>query len=194
VSSPKESNKKITAVVLAAGLGSRFQGHKMMHPIDDLPMAIRSALKVKPHADKLVVVVQPNDQELKHALDQHGINYIENPNFKDGMGSSISTAANHLSKNSHLMLCLGDMPFIQELTYTSLIGAFLKSNEEKIVRPVFTTLDKTVPGHPVIFPSHLVSNLMDLKGDTGPKSILKNHQPLLVDTNDEGAIKDIDTL
>lgn len=194
MSSPNPSDNKITAVVLAAGLGTRFHSHKMMHPINGVPMALCCALNVQPYADDVLVVVQPNDQELKQALQQHRITYIENPDFKEGMGSSISAAARHLSKDSHLMLCLGDMPYIQAVTYRSLINTFLESNEEKIVRPVFMTQDKTVSGHPVIFPNHLVSYLMNLEGDTGPKSLLKSHQPLLVDTNDEGTIKDIDTL
>lgn len=188
------SNKKITAVVLAAGLGSRFHGHKMMHPIEGVPMAVRCALNVKPHVHELLVVVQPNDQDLKQTLQQHSITYIENPDFKEGMGSSISAAARHLSKDSHLMVCLGDMPYIHAVTYRSLIDTFLENNEVKIVRPVFTTQVKTVSGHPVVFPNHLVSRLMNLEGDTGPKSLLKSHQPQLVNTDDEGTIKDIDTL
>ena len=186
-------SNNVTAIILAAGKGSRFNGHKMMHDINGTPMAIQSALNAKPHVDNVLLIVRPKDKTLKIALKEYNLPYLENPDFESGMSSSIVTAINHIPVDQNILLCLGDMPFIRPDTYRTLIETF-KSNEAKqIVRPVLSLEHSdAVPAHPVLFPAFLQADLKKLKGDEGAKSILKTHKPVLVKTYDEGVIKDID--
>ena len=83
------TGEKITAVILAAGKGTRFNGHKMMHDINGIPMAIRSALNAQPHVHHVLVIVRPQDDILKRALDKYHLSYMENPDFDKGMSASI---------------------------------------------------------------------------------------------------------
>lgn len=188
-----KSANHITAVILAAGKGTRFNGHKMMHDINGTPMAIRSALNAKPHVDRVLIIVRPEDVTLKKALDACNLPYVENPDFKDGMSSSIRIALTHIQEDQDILLCLGDMPFISSDTYRQLIECFKENDSNKIVRPVFISEESnSIPAHPVLFPALLQEELKKLRGDGGAKSILKIHKPVLIKTSDEGVIKDID--
>ena len=188
----KHSNN-VTAIILAAGKGSRFNGHKMMHDINGIPMAIQSALNAKPHVDNVLLIVRPKDKTLKIALKEYNLPYLENPDFESGMSSSIVTAINHIPVDQNILLCLGDMPFIRPDTYRTLIESFMANEAKKIVRPIFSLEHSdAIPAHPVLFPAFLQPDLKKLKGDEGAKSILKTHKPVLVKTYDEGVIKDID--
>ena len=183
----------ITAVILAAGKGTRFNGHKMMHDINGTPMAIRSALNAQVHVNNLVVIVRPQDSALKQALNTHQLPYLENPDFENGMSSSIITAINHIPEDQNILLCLGDMPFVSPDTYGKLIESFKENDSNRIIRPLFLSDEsKSIPAHPVLFPASFQQALKQLIGDEGAKSILKIHKPVLVKTSDEGVIKDID--
>ncbi|WP_448215087.1 nucleotidyltransferase family protein [Endozoicomonas sp. 2B-B] len=185
--------EKITAVILAAGKGSRFNGHKMMHEINGIPMAILSALNVQPHVNQVLVIVRPQDDILKHSLDKYGLAYTENPDFERGMSSSIVIAINNIPEDQNILLCLGDMPYIEFDTYRQLIKSFKNNEYKKIIRPIYQSEDSDpVPAHPVLFPAFLQSDLTLLSGDEGAKSILKIHKPILLETSDEGVIRDID--
>ncbi|MGO0309434.1 nucleotidyltransferase family protein [Endozoicomonas acroporae] len=183
--------EKITAVILAAGKGTRFNGHKMMHDINGIPMAIRSALNAQPHVHHVLVIVRPQDHRLKRALDKYRLAYTDNPDFAQGMSSSIVQAIDHIPDDQHILLCLGDMPHIEPDTYQCLIAGFRKHEFKKIIRPIYQSEDP-IPAHPVLFPAFLQADLKLLSGDAGARSILKIHQPILLETSDEGVIKDID--
>ncbi|WOG28083.1 nucleotidyltransferase family protein [Endozoicomonas sp. 8E] len=185
--------EKITAVILAAGKGSRFNGHKMMHEINGIPMAVVSALNALPHVNQVLVVVRPQDDILKRALDTYGLSYTENPDFEKGMSSSIVIAIDNIPEDQNILLCLGDMPYIEFDTYRHLIKSFKNNELKKIIRPIYQSEDSDpIPAHPVLFPAFLQTDLTLLSGDEGAKSILKTHKPILIETSDEGVIKDID--
>ncbi|WP_257266374.1 nucleotidyltransferase family protein [Endozoicomonas sp. ONNA2] len=190
-SETSNTDETITAVILAAGKGTRFNGHKMMHDIHGIPMAIRSALNAQPHVHHVLVIVRPQDDILKCTLDKYHLSWTENPDFAQGMSSSIVQAINHIPDDQHILLCPGDMPHIKVATYQRLIESFRKHEFKKIIRPVYPSEDP-IPAHPVLFPAALQADLKLLSGDEGAKSILKTHQPMLIETLDKGVIKDID--
>ena len=54
---------------------------------------------------------------------------------------------------------------------------------------------RKTPGNPVIFHNCFVSELMELQGDTGRKSVLKRHidEVFFYETEDPGELEDWDT-
>lgn len=188
----------ITAIVLASGLGSRFGGDKLLKNIPynkdlALPIGLISALNVRPHVDQVICVVRPHDIQLQQLFQIQGFQTIDNPNFKEGLSSSIRTGVLACAKDSHYLICLGDMPYIQSNTYQSLITRFLnhtKDQTKTIARPMFNENHKQ--GHPVIFSNDFKKALLSLSGDNGGKSILKKNDVLTVNLNDHGILDDID--
>lgn len=196
----------ITALLLAAGLGSRFQGHKMLHPVialngETLPMALASANQVSPHVHQVVCIVRPEDSALKNQLERAGYTTLDNPEYKSGMASSIVTGVSNIPADHHIMICLGDMPFIQGTTFETLLREFYECREEKITRPIWiedqSPLNESAThalGHPVIFPSRTRNALLGLKGDNGAKSVMEQYGVQLVAVDDKGVTQDVDHL
>lgn len=164
-----------------------------MHDINGIPMAIRSALNAQPHVHHVLVIVRPQDDILKRALDKYDLSYTENPDFDKGMSASIVKAIDNIPDDQNILLCLGDMPHIEVDTYQHLIKSFRKHEFKKIIRPIYQSEDvDPIPAHPVLFPASVQADLKLLSGDEGAKSMLKIHKPILLETSDEGVIKDID--
>jgi molybdenum cofactor cytidylyltransferase len=125
-----ENSASITAIVLAAGLGSRFGGDKLLTPIQlnsadqALPLGVVSALNIKPHVDNVICVVRPNDLTLKQQFASHGFSTVDNFDYKQGLSSSIITGVKACNDNSHYLICLADMPYILSPTYSAIIKSF----------------------------------------------------------------------
>ena len=195
----------IGGIVLAAGLGRRYGGDKMLHPItvnqSTLPMGVVSARNLTPHVNTLVCVVRPEDFQLQHALDAQGIKWVANADYQSGMSSSIKAGVNALSDCDYVLIALGDMPFIRHSTYANIHTLVCQNGmlggTAPIIQPVFKqTSGALKPGHPVAFPSSYFNALSRLTGDTGAKSILQeaanNNRLTHYDCSDEGILIDID--
>lgn len=189
----------ITGILLAAGMGSRFGGDKLLHALEgDLEIGLRSALNLKAHVDRVICVVRPSDHALKTLYRKNGFTVIENPQHLQGLSTSF-IAGIHASPNSdYWMLALADMPFIQHTTYEQLIQRLpeLPHNSPPIIRPrLIHQGSSPQAGHPVLFPQCFKGELLNLKGDSGAKALFKAHPEQInwLDTSDHGIMKDIDT-
>lgn len=192
-----ESNP-ITAIVLASGLGTRFGGDKLLKniPYDEnlkLPIGLISALNIKPHVDNVICIVRPNDLKLKQLFQVQGFHTVDNPDFEQGLSSSIKAGILACQENNHYLICLGDMPYIQANTYQASIAHFLqglKTRPNTIVRPVLKENNKA--GHPVIFSNTFKGQLLNLVGDDGGKPVIKQNGFSPIAVNDKGILEDID--
>ena len=198
------STNTITAIVLASGLGSRFGGKKLLHKliINDKPplaLGVISALNVKPFVDHVICIVQPEDKVLKQQFEFHDFTTVDNPDFKQGLSSSIKAGIRFCQNNykyassNHYMICLADMPYIEANTYKAVTKQFkarIKTHANTIIRPVLT--DNKKAGHPVIFSNKFETELLNLSGDDGGKPIVKQHGVDSVIVDDAGVLADID--
>ena len=192
---------KVTAIILAAGKGTRFGGDKLLHEIkvetnphevSKKHIGLISALNVKPHVDEVICVVRPEDTSLIKVYKQHHFKVITNPNYRSGMSSSIRVGIENAKPNHHIMVCLGDMPFIKAASYQSILTAFF-SHPALMCRPIFKSQDgETLPGHPVIFSQDAKPLLLTLNGDTGAQTMMRSLSNYKLALNDIGVVSDID--
>lgn len=181
----------ISAIVLAAGESKRMGKVKQLLPFAQstvLEQVINNLLESK--LDEIIVVLGYQAQKIARKIGSNHVKIVINPNFKQGMSSSIKCGLSQIDKRAEaIMIMLGDQPLIGKEIVDTLIEMFLKSNQGIIV-PVY----EGRRGHPIIFDVKYKSELLSLKGDIGGRKVIETHlQDILeVEVNSPGVIIDID--
>jgi len=198
----------IVGVVLAAGLGSRFGGDKLLHPVhipsakEPVAMGLQSALNLQSYVDEVICVVRPDDSELIALFLQQGFKVCPSENHLDGLSASLMAGIRASAEADMWWLALGDMPFITAPSYLAIqqeIVHQLQQPEQTRQIVQACSQDSTgaiKSGHPVIFPQRLKEALLELSGDEGARSLVKKEgrQIKQVLLNDAGIHWDVDKL
>lgn len=181
----------ISAIVLAAGESKRMGKVKQLLPFAQstvLEQVIKNLLESK--LNEIIVVLGYQAQKIARKIGSNPVKIVINPNFKQGMSSSIKCGLSQIDKRAEaIMIMLGDQPLIGKEIVDTLIEMFLKSNQGIIV-PVY----EGRRGHPIIFDAQYKSELLSLEGDIGGRKVIETHlQDILeVEVNSPGVIIDID--
>lgn len=178
----------ITAVLLAAGHGERFGGHKLLAPVGGVAMAVRVARTLAGVVDQIVAPVRPSDLALASLLRAEGVDTVACPEAAGGMGFSIACGVRASPAARGWLIVPGDMPFIAQATLTRLrqeldAGAALVAPTHGGRR-----------GHPVGFAARFGAALVALTGDIGARGVLAGHARELVTIpcDDPGILQDVD--
>lgn len=184
-----EKSKNLAIIILAAGKSSRLGSiTKQLLKYREkslLKTAVEKALEI---SNDVYVVLGHEKENCKKEIENLNVNILFNPNYENGLGSSISFGISHTKnyKNSMILLC--DQPFIT--TY------YLKSMCEKIDNhTIISSLyeNENTPSVPAIFPLQYYKKLLELNEDKGAKSLLKNEYSISLKLEKKHSI-DIDTL
>ncbi|MDP3609782.1 MAG: nucleotidyltransferase family protein [Methylophilus sp.] len=182
-------------ILLAAGFSRRFgAANKLLHPLPDgRAIAIASAEHLITALPVSVAVVREGNQSLSDALKALGFHVVYCESDATQMADSLVLAIRYAAALSATargyVIALADMPFIAPSTINAVANALAQGAE--IVIPTYA--DK--PGHPVGFSTKYKEALLQLSGDEGARSIIKQHidKVLLLDCDDTGILADIDT-
>ncbi|MES2830485.1 MAG: nucleotidyltransferase family protein [Pseudomonadota bacterium] len=179
----------IVGVLLAAGAGTRFGSHKLMHPLaDGTPMAVAAASALQPACDHLVAVIRPGDDDLAAILIGTGCEIVWCSEAEGGMGHSLAAGIRATASASGWIVALADMPFITHAS-NKLVAANLRAGA-RLVALQF----QGKQGHPVGFSQAWRRQLIVMSGDRGAKILLEKHRQHLVlcSVDDPGVVWDID--
>ncbi|WP_035454137.1 nucleotidyltransferase family protein [Alicyclobacillus herbarius] len=172
----KQRPKRIAGIILAAGRSTRMGRPKPLLDLDGKPFVRRVVEAAKAGGlSPLVVVVGPHAEEVRERVE--GIpdtNIVVNPNFADGMSSSLVTGLTQVAQVCDAaMILLADQPLLPAFVIQDLCQRYRAdwAKGTRIVRARYAG----VPGHPVLFDRSLFPELFQLTGDTGAKSILMRH-------------------
>lgn len=124
-------NKKIGAVILAAGKGKRMQSElpKVMHLLKDRPLIsyvveVVKALKIRP------VVIVPDDNTMVREYFGRKVGYAVQTE-RLGTGHAVSMSKKNLfGKVQHIIVLYGDMPFITTASLNNLIEEHLSKKNK----------------------------------------------------------------
>lgn len=186
-----------TVIVLAAGLGSRFDGqrHKLEQALDDDAHHASSVLAVTighAIASRLPVLVvttaalEPLARSQVAARDVIVVPAAA-PIRGRGIGDSIAAGVAARSDAAGWLILPADMPRVQPATLQAVARALAQ-------HAVSYAQHAGRRGHPVGFAAELYSELVMLSGDEGARRLVARYPAHGVDVDDPGALIDIDTV
>jgi molybdenum cofactor cytidylyltransferase len=167
---------KPTVIVLAAGNGERFKASgathdKLLAPLCGQP--VRAHVLAAVHASGLPW----------HVVERAHTAHLVNP----GMGDSIACGV-AATPHAHGWLILpADLPLIQAST---LLAVAQSLHTHTVVVPLYQGRQ----GHPVGFAASCRSELRQLHGDHGARSVVAHNDVFRLEVQDEGCVLDVDTV
>jgi molybdenum cofactor cytidylyltransferase len=189
-----EGNRKVAAIVLAAGRSTRMGGpNKLLAELNGRKLArIATERALASKAQEVIVVTGHQADLIEQALAGLKVKFVRNPDFAAGLASSVKAGIAAVSSDADgAVVCLGDMPLIDAGLIDRLIDAFAPDRGQLIVVPVA----EGRRGNPVLWSRRFFKELMTLEGDIGARHLIAKHAEAVaeVPVEGEGAFLDIDT-
>ena len=185
---------QITFVIPAAGASRRMGDRdKLLEPVDGVALLRGVAARALAVSGDVIVTLPSATHPRAEVLEGLAVRQIPVPDAADGMSASLRHATAAVPDNAEGVLILpADMPDLTEDDLRQVMQAFEDASGEFLVQA--TGADGT-PGHPVIFPTDLMSEFKLLTGDAGARTILKanRHRLIRVALPGEHALTDLDT-
>lgn len=178
------------AVILAAGLASRFGGGKMRAEVNGVPM-LQHVLDLCAVAElRPVIVVLGNDaDQIEEAVAWRGETRVRNPDPSRGISSSVAAGLGELRDDvDRALVLLGDQPFLT-LENVRVITAAPTRPAKPIVVPRYDGM----PGNPVLLERQAWPLANALHGDRGMSQLFTTHPELVRYVDVDTASADIDT-
>ncbi len=184
-----KNSKDLAVVILAAGISSRLGDITKQLLVYKNETLLKIAVKKALEISKDVFVVLGHEREkCKKELEGFDVNIIYNPNYKKGMGSTLSLGIKNTKEFNYTMIILCDQPFIPISHFQA-----LKENiqNENIIASLYEK-NKSAKV-PAIFPKKYYDELLKLDADFGAKEILQKESCINIQLEKDFCI-DIDTL
>ena len=184
---------KIGAIVLAAGTSSRMGANKLLMDIAGKPMirCVAEAVAAS-HVDPVVVVTGRAPSDVEAALAGLPVKFVNNPDFANGLSTSLKTGLNTLPEDCDgALVLLGDMPGVDRALIDRLIAAFDPAEARTIC--VATRHGKR--GNPVLWARRFFPEILALEGDVGARNLIGAYSELVceVEAANDAPLTDIDT-
>ena len=174
-------------VLLAAGESRRMGVAKQLLPYRGgtlVEHAARTAMGSG--ATEVVVVVGSRAEEVRQSLQGLELKIVENPDWQNGMGTSIARGISALGESiAAAVIALADQPRITS-EHLQVLAAQ--------ARPVAASLYDGVLGAPCGFARSEFPRLRELTGDQGARHLLRNGEIPVEAVPFEPGLLDLDTL
>jgi CTP:molybdopterin cytidylyltransferase MocA len=182
--------RSVTAVVLAAGAGSRFGGGKLLAELSGHPILqfVLDAVALAGVRD-IVVVLGDDADALERAVEWHGERRVRNPDPSRGLASSVRIGLAAVpSEATGTLFLLGDQPAVPVAAIRSVLEAAGGSTRPVVVA---NFLDGSAR-NPVFVRRDAFGLADELRGDRGFGPILAAHPELVEEVTVPGSNPDVD--
>lgn len=182
----------VIAILLAAGVSSRMGEPKPLVRLAGRPL-LSHALEALRQSDvsEIVVVLGAEADRVRREVALDGTRTIVNPDYADGMRSSIR-AGMHAAppEGEAFLIVLGDQPLVSLATINTLV-ARREATGARIIVPTYCG----VRGNPVLLHRSLSPDIEAIHGDVGCRDVVNGHldETVEVSVDDPGILIDIDT-
>lgn len=162
------------AVILAAGESRRLGRPKQLEPWGDTNLLSHVVARTREFPVEEVWVVLGYDADRILAVtDFEGVGIIENPEWEEGIASSIRVgldALTRLSRCDSALIVMGDQPSVAAEVVDALIAAHGRGTH-----PASVPKYRYSWGNPVLVDRSLWPRLMSLEGDEGAQRLWQAH-------------------
>lgn len=181
---------KIVALLLAAGGSSRFGAPKQFLELHGEPLLRRSLhTLLGSHVHRVMAVLGADYRRCYALTEDLPVERVFNPRWKDGMASSLvlglQTALHEEPDIDAVLIALCDQPLINRRLVDHLIAVHHETGASMVACEYDNTL-----GPPALFAKEHFPALLELQGDEGARSLLREAEVARVPFP-EGAV-DID--
>jgi CTP:molybdopterin cytidylyltransferase MocA len=183
----------VSAIVLAAGAGSRFGGGKLLAPFGGRTLieATLSGLHGAP-VDEIIVVLGAEGERLRSISTAYKTRIVENPDWAEGMSTSVRAGLRACATDARAaVVCLADQPLVGAEAVERLVEAFQRG-----ARVAVATYGGEMR-NPVLFTKGVWPLLLrEMSGDRGARVFLRHHREIVteVSCDDVANSADIDTV
>jgi molybdenum cofactor cytidylyltransferase len=179
----------VYAIILAAGASSRMGRPKQLlewRKRSLLEHAVANAKAVL--GERVIVVLGANAEAIQTAIDLRAVTSIVNPDWQEGMASSIRAGIQALPESATAtLILLCDQPLVNAAHIRKLLNGW----QSAPTRIVACQYHHSV-GVPALFPAEFFGHLRGLSGDKGAKPILMKFENSLLKISLTEAELDID--
>jgi molybdenum cofactor cytidylyltransferase len=183
---------ELAAVILAAGRSSRMGAFKPLLPFGPHSIIERILSTVREaHVETLRVVVGWNADRLIPVLERHGMPWVRNDRFDEGMYVSIQAGVQSLPADvAAFFLLPGDMPLVQSATLTRLIAEW-----DRRPRGILYPCHEGRRGHPPLIAGAYIPEIVRETPAGGLRTLLARHaeESRNIEVADPGILVDLDT-
>ena len=192
-SSIKNFSGPFGIILLAAGSSSRlgkpkqliiFEGKSLLQ--HGLQVAIDTGI------GPVVTVLGANADLVSREVENQAVLVAINENWKEGMASSVRKGLQRLlnmapeTNAAIIMVC--DQPFVTTKLLIDLVKKYQQTG-----KPIIASSYDNILGTPALFDKTIFAGLLELKGDTGAKKIIKENPDWVESVNFPLGKIDIDT-
>ena len=181
----------ISAIILAGGTSTRMGESKQLLPFGDrtvIETIADTLLATK--VDEVVVVLGHLAEEIAGKISDRPVRTAVNPDYRDGMLSSVKRGIRSVEGAEAVLICLVDQPDMSAGVIDGLIEAYWNS-PKGIVIPVY----RGRRGHPVVVGMRYKEEILQLDDQIGLRGLMRAHPEdiLEVEVWDERVLHDMDT-
>ena len=141
--------------------------------------------------DAVVVVTGHMAAEVQAALRGKAVRIVHNPNFSEGLATSLRAGVAAVQEYDAAFICLGDMPLVRASDMQRMMAAFDVEEGRTLIAPA----QGRKLGNPVLWGQEHYSALMALEGDRGARSLLEAQRDAIIEiaVEHDGIMLDADT-
>jgi molybdenum cofactor cytidylyltransferase len=192
-----EIHRSTSAVVLAAGSGSRFGGRKLLAPFIGRPLIQRAIdAACASRALSCVLVLGADAQAVMDCADTRRCAIVRNDAWREGIAASVRAGVGFSADSDACIFLLADQPFVTSHDLDALFCGADLCSADLYGRPSIVALRAgKIWGAPVLFPRRDFAALARLRGDAGAKRYAESQRKRLrfVPARDPRAFRDVDS-
>ncbi|MGH8875478.1 MAG: nucleotidyltransferase family protein [Acidimicrobiia bacterium] len=164
----------IAALILAAGGSRRLGQPKQLVPWGGTTLLGHVVERARSYpVAEVWVVLGAAAEEVLARVDLAGCGLIENPEWQEGMASSLRAGLDALTRRPEVeavLVLLGDQPDVPDEVVEALVAEYRAGKAEAVVPKYRYTW-----GNPVVVGRRLWPRIMSMEGDEGAKQLLQAH-------------------
>lgn len=183
----------VAAVVLAAGGSSRLGRPKQLERWGETTLLGHVIDQVRRFSvDEIWVVLGSDIDEILERVDLDDCGVVENPEWEEGIASSLRVGLDALLQKSRAdaaLIVIGDQPQLDQRVVAEVVDTFARAG-----RPVVIPKYRYTWGNPVLVDRSLWPRLMSLEGDEGARRLFQAHPEWVEEVwTDHLPPRDVDT-